>query len=60
MNNSVNATTGKSTTESVFGTTLRLFPSPRDLAKPTHDVSAVSDYMQSIQDNVALRTGPPC
>src|SRR5947207_3390144 len=38
----------------VFGSTLRLFPSPRDLAKPTHDVPAVSDYIQAIQDNVAL------
>jgi hypothetical protein len=54
MNNSVNATTGKSPTEMVFGTTLRLFPSPRDLAKPTHDVPAVSDYIQRIQDNVAM------
>ena len=53
MNNSINATTGKSPTEMVFGTTLRLFPSPRDLAKPTHDVPAVSDYIQAIQDNVA-------
>ena len=54
MNNSVNATTGKSPTEMVFGSTLHLFPSPRDLAKPTHDVPAVSDYIQAIQDNVAL------
>jgi hypothetical protein len=54
MNNSVNATTGKTPTEMVFGTTLRLFPSPRDLAKPTHDVPAVSDYIRAIQDNVAL------
>ena len=54
MNNSVNATTGKSPTELVFGTTLRLFPSPRDLAKPTQDVPAVSDYIQQIHDNIAM------
>jgi hypothetical protein len=54
MNNSVNATTGKTPTELVFGAPLRLFPSPRDLAKPTQDVPAVSDYIQRIQDNIAL------
>jgi len=54
MNNSVNATTGKSPTEMVFGATLRLFPSPRDLAKPKQDVPAVSEYIQRIQDNIAL------
>ena len=54
MNNSVNAMTGKLPTEMVFGSTLHLFPSPHDLAKPTHDVPAVSDYIQAIQDNVAL------
>lgn len=46
MNNSINATTSKTPTEMVFGTTLRLFPPPCDLAKLTHDVPAVSDYMQ--------------
>src|SRR5204862_2691517 len=54
MNNSVNATTGKSPTEMIFGATLRLFPSPRDLAKPTQDVPAVTDYIQRIQDNIAM------
>src|SRR5437762_14138952 len=54
MNNSVNATTGKSPTELVFGATLRLFPSPRDLAKPTQDVPAITDYIQRIQDNIAM------
>jgi hypothetical protein len=38
----------------VFGATLRLFPSPRDLAKPAQDVPAVSDYIQRIQDNIAM------
>ena len=54
MNNSVNATTGKTPTELVYGTPLRLFPSPRALAKANLDVPAVSDYIQRIQDNIAL------
>ena len=54
MNNSVNATTGRTSTEIVYGTPLQLFPSPRDLAKPNLDISAVSDYIQRIQDNIAL------
>ena len=54
MNNSVNATTGKTPTELVYGTPLRLFPSPNDLAKPDLDVPAVSDYIQRIQDNIAF------
>src|SRR5437667_5730221 len=40
MNNSVNATTGKTPTELVYGTPLRLFPSPNDLAKPDLDIPA--------------------
>ena len=52
MNNSVNATTGKTPTELVYGTSLRLFPSPRDLAKPDIDLPAVTDYIQNIQDNI--------
>jgi len=54
MNNSVNATTRKTPTEMVYGTTLRLFPSPRDLAKPDHDVPAATDYIQRIQDYIAI------
>src|SRR6266496_5022004 len=54
MNNSVNATTGKTPTEMVYGTPLRLFPSPRDLAKPNVDIPAVSDYIQHIQENIVL------
>jgi hypothetical protein len=54
MNNSVNATTGKTPTELVYGEPLRLFPSPNDLAKPNLDVPAVSDYIQRIQDNISL------
>ena len=54
MNNSVNTTIGKSPTEMVYGTTLRLFPSPRDLAKLNQDVPAVTDYIQTIQNNIAI------
>ena len=54
MNNSVNATTGKTPTELVFGTPLRLFPSPRDLAEPSVDIPAVTDYIQRIQDNISF------
>src|SRR5277367_5909790 len=54
MNNSVNATTGKTPTEMVYGSLLRLFPSSKDLAKPDLDIPAVSDYIQRIQDNIAI------
>jgi hypothetical protein len=54
MNNSTNVTTGKTPTELVYGSPLRLFPSPQDIAKPEVDVPAVSDYIQRIQDNIAL------
>ena len=54
MNNSVNATTGKSPTELVFGTTLHLFPLPQDLAKPVQDIPSVSEYIQRIQDYIAM------
>jgi hypothetical protein len=54
MNNSINATTRKSPTEMVFGTTFCWFANPFDLAKPTQDVPAISDYIQRIQDNVAI------
>ena len=54
MNNSVNATTGKTPTELVYGDSLHLFPSPKDLAKPKVDVPAVSEYIQRIQDNISF------
>ena len=54
MNNSVNATTGKSPNELVYGSPLRLFPSPRDLANPVQDIPAVSEFIQRIQDNVTM------
>jgi hypothetical protein len=53
MNNSINATTGKTLTEMVYGAPL-LFPSPRNLVKPTQDVPAVSHYIQRIQDYVEM------
>ena len=57
MTDSANATIGKSPTEMVFSTTLHLFPSPGDLAKPKQDVPAVTDYIQKIQDNIAITRG---
>ena len=54
MNNSINATTGKSLTEMVYGTTLCLFLSPRDLAKSNQDVPTITNYIQTIQDNIAI------
>ena len=54
MNNSVNAMTGKTPTELVYGAPLHLFPSPRDLAKPDLDIPAVSDYIRRIQENIAF------
>jgi hypothetical protein len=53
MNNSGNAT-GKTSTELVYGTPLRLFPGPKDLTKPKVDVPAVSDYIHCIQENIAF------
>src|SRR5437762_3119410 len=54
MNNSVNATTGKTPTGLVYGTPLRLFPAPNELTKPDLDVPAVSDYIRRIQDNISF------
>lgn len=54
MNNSVNATTGKTPTEMVYGAPLRLFPAPSGLHRPDVDVPAVSDYIHRIQENIAL------
>jgi hypothetical protein len=52
MNNSVNATTGKTPTELLYGVPLRLFPSPR--SQPLSDVPAVTDYLERIQDSIAI------
>jgi hypothetical protein len=54
MNNSVNAMTEKSLTKMVFSTTLHLFLSPCDLVKLAQDVPAILDYIQWIQDNIAM------
>jgi len=54
MNNSINATTGKTLIELVFRAPLHLFPSSRDLAKPSQNVPAVSNYIQRIQDNITM------
>jgi hypothetical protein len=48
------ATTYKTPTELVYGTPLRQFRSPNVFAKPDLGVSAVSDYIQCIQENIAF------
>src|SRR5204862_7123337 len=48
MNNSVNATTGKTPTELVYGTTVRLLTSPSHLAKTNLDIYAILDYILNI------------
>ena len=52
MNNSVNATTSKTLTELLYDTSIRLFPSINSHSKVT--VPAVTDYIQRIQDSIAL------
>src|SRR5436305_10630049 len=52
MNNSVNATTSKTLTELLYDISIRLFPSINPHSKVT--VSAVTDYIQRIQDSIAL------
>ena len=52
MNNSINATTEKISTEMIYETLLRLFFSSRDLIKVNLDISAVSNYIQHIQENI--------
>ena len=54
MNNSVNATIEKTSTEMIYETSLRLFLSFRDLAKVNLDISTISDYIQHIQENITL------
>ena len=52
MNNSVNATTSKTPTELLYGSTIRLFPSLNPRANDI-TVPAVSDYLERIQDSIA-------
>jgi len=51
MNNSVNATTGISPTELLYGTHLRLVPHPADT---TSTVPAVTDFLEKINESVQL------
>jgi hypothetical protein len=52
MNNSVNATTSKTPTELLYGTSIRLFPSPMD--KTSINVPAVADYIDKIEESIAI------
>jgi hypothetical protein len=51
FNNSVNATTAKTPTEMLYGTTLRLFPTP--IPEPSR-VPAVEDYIENIQESIKI------
>ena len=51
MNNSVNATTGKSPTELLYGTTIRLFPVV-NLGEAT--LPAVADYLEQIRESIDI------
>jgi Reverse transcriptase (RNA-dependent DNA polymerase)/RNase H-like domain found in reverse transcriptase/Integrase zinc binding domain/Chromo (CHRromatin Organisation MOdifier) domain/Integrase core domain len=52
MNNSVNATTKMSPTELLYGSPIRLFPTAKTTSKS--DVPAVTDYIERIQDSIAI------
>ena len=52
FNNSVNATTGKTPTELLYGTPIRLFPVPTD--KSTITEPTVKDYLQRIEDSILI------
>ena len=54
MNNLINVTTEKISTEMIYEIFFRLFFSLRDLAKVNLDISIISDYIQRIQENIAL------
>jgi len=51
MNNSINVTTSKSTTELLYGTHVRLIPHPADMSST---VSAVTDFREKIDESVQL------
>jgi len=51
MNNSINATTGKSPTELLYGTHLRLFAHPINTSST---VPAVTDFLEKIDESVQL------
>ena len=50
MNNSVNATTGKTPTELLYGCPIRLFPAP--VAKDDITIPATADYIAKIKDSI--------
>jgi len=50
MNNSVNATTTKTPTELLYGTSLRLIPASID---PTSEIPAITAFLDRIQDSIA-------
>jgi hypothetical protein len=52
MNNSVNATTSKTPTELLYGAPIRLFP--RVASPPNSPVPAVDDYLDRIQESIAI------
>ena len=54
MNNSINATTEKISTEMIYEISLQLFLSLKDLTKMNLDISAISNYIQHIQENIIL------
>ena len=51
MNNSINATTGKSPTELLYGTHVRLIPHPADTLST---VPTVTDFLEKIDESVQL------
>ena len=52
MNNSVNATTGKTPTELLHGASIRLFPTAID--KTTVTIPSVADYLERIENSIAI------
>jgi len=50
MNNSVNATTGKTPTELLYGCPIRLFPAP--VAKDDITIQATADYIAKSEDSI--------
>jgi len=51
MNNSINATTGKSPTELLYGTHVRLIPHPADTCST---IPAVTDFLEKIDESIQL------
>jgi hypothetical protein len=51
MNNSINATTGMTPTELLYGTPVRLFPHPTD---STSDLPSVTEFVERINQSIAI------